>query len=218
MSEKMACNKQPYNTNCVPKPNYQKKPYNKSPEANKNRTEDRTPICFKCNKPGNVARYCIVRYVRIVKEDPIVKQDKVEEEIQIDKGINKSRPLLYADKLLRRLSYIEKEDNPVTESEMKSQEDTSVKFDGDCSLEKCIKGGRKKEYTKSVLEERHKARLEEQKRKLIKEGGRRFQRINDRIEKKLIMEIDNYITENFKEAMNSGGRNEWLKAMEEELS
>ncbi|UYV68144.1 hypothetical protein LAZ67_5003175 [Cordylochernes scorpioides] len=62
-----------------------------------NRTEDGRPICFKCNKPGHVARYCRVRFVRIVEEDPIVTQDKVEEEIRMDKGTEKSRPLLYAD-------------------------------------------------------------------------------------------------------------------------
>ncbi|UYV78515.1 hypothetical protein LAZ67_16001841 [Cordylochernes scorpioides] len=39
-----------------------------------------------------------VRFVRIVEEDPIVTQDKVEEEIRMDNGTEKSRPLLYADK------------------------------------------------------------------------------------------------------------------------
>ncbi|UYV65374.1 hypothetical protein LAZ67_3004101 [Cordylochernes scorpioides] len=103
-----------------------------------------------------------------------------------------------------------KEDNPVTESKMKSQEDTSVKLGGDCEndssqtepiQERCVKGGRKKGETKSILEERHKARLEEQERKLIEEGVRRSQRIKDRNNANLIMEIDHYIPENFKEAM-----------------
>ncbi|UYV67773.1 hypothetical protein LAZ67_5001955 [Cordylochernes scorpioides] len=120
-----------------------------------------------------------------------------------------------------------KEDNPVTESKMKSQEDTSVKLGGDCEndssqtepiQERCVKGGRKKGETKSILEERHKARLVEQERKLIEEGVRRSQRIKDRNNANLIMEIDHYIPENFKEAMDSGERNEWHKAMEEELS
>ncbi|UYV70944.1 hypothetical protein LAZ67_8001195 [Cordylochernes scorpioides] len=120
-----------------------------------------------------------------------------------------------------------KEDNPVTESKMKSQEDTSVKLGGDCEndssqtepiQERCVKGGRKKGETKSILEERHKARLEEQERKLIEEGVRRSQRIKDRNNANLIMEIDHYIPENFKEAMDSGERNEWHKAMEDELS
>ncbi|UYV74090.1 hypothetical protein LAZ67_11002078, partial [Cordylochernes scorpioides] len=120
-----------------------------------------------------------------------------------------------------------KEDNPVTESKMKSQEDTSVKPGGDTENdstqtepieERCAKGGRKKGETKSILEERHKARLEEQERKLIEEGVRRSQRIKDRNDANLIMEIDHYIPENFKEAMDSGERNEWHKAMEEELS
>ncbi|UYV82410.1 hypothetical protein LAZ67_21001978, partial [Cordylochernes scorpioides] len=118
-----------------------------------------------------------------------------------------------------------KEDNPVTESKMKSQEDTSVKLGGDCEndssqtepiQERCVKGGRKKGETKRILEERHKARLEEQERKLF-EGVRRSQRIKDRYNANLIMEIDHYIPENFKEAMDSGERNEWHKAMEEEL-
>ncbi|UYV76600.1 hypothetical protein LAZ67_14001424 [Cordylochernes scorpioides] len=120
-----------------------------------------------------------------------------------------------------------KEDNPVTESKMKSQEDTSVKLGGDCKndssqtepiQERCVKGGRKKGETKSILEERHKARLEEQERKLIEEGVRRSQRIMERNDANLIMEIDHYIPENFKEAMNSGERNEWHKAMEDELN
>ncbi|UYV74788.1 hypothetical protein LAZ67_12000984, partial [Cordylochernes scorpioides] len=120
-----------------------------------------------------------------------------------------------------------KEDNPVTESEIKSQEDTSVKPGGDTENdstqtelieERCAKGGRKKGETKSILEERHKARLEEQERKLIKEGVRRSQRIKDRNDANLIMEIEHYIPENFNEAMDSGERNEWHKAMEEELS
>ncbi|UYV84441.1 hypothetical protein LAZ67_X002182 [Cordylochernes scorpioides] len=85
-------------------------------------------------------------------------------------------------------------------------------------LERCVKGGRKKGETKSILEERHKVRLEEQERKLIGEGVRGSQRIKDRNDANLIMEIDHYIPENFKEAMNSGERNEWHKAMEEELS
>ncbi|UYV76675.1 hypothetical protein LAZ67_14001698 [Cordylochernes scorpioides] len=58
--------------------------------SNKNRTDDGIPICFKCNKPGHIARYCRVRFVRIVEEDPIVTQDMVEEEIRIDKGTEKS--------------------------------------------------------------------------------------------------------------------------------
>ncbi|UYV65814.1 hypothetical protein LAZ67_3005530, partial [Cordylochernes scorpioides] len=120
-----------------------------------------------------------------------------------------------------------KEDNPVTESKMKSQEDTSVKLGGDCEndssqtepiQERCVKGGRMKGETKSILEEWHKARLEEQERKLIEEGVRRSQRIKDRNNANLIMEIDHYIPENFKEAMDSGERNEWHKAMEDELS
>ncbi|UYV66572.1 hypothetical protein LAZ67_4002144 [Cordylochernes scorpioides] len=40
-----------------------------------------------------------VRFLRIVEEDPIVTQDKVEEEIRMDNGTQKSRPLLYADKM-----------------------------------------------------------------------------------------------------------------------
>ncbi|UYV78534.1 hypothetical protein LAZ67_16001927 [Cordylochernes scorpioides] len=86
-----------YTPNPEPKPVYPSKTYNKSPNSNRNRTEDGRPICFKCNKPGHVARYCRVRFVRIVEEDPIVTQDKVEEEIRRDNGTEKSRPLLYAD-------------------------------------------------------------------------------------------------------------------------
>ncbi|UYV85164.1 FAM200A [Cordylochernes scorpioides] len=86
-----------YTPNPEPKPVYPSKTYNKNPNSNRNRTEDGRPICFKCNKPGHVARYCRVRFVRIVEEDPIVTQDKVEEEIRMDNGTQKSRPLLYAD-------------------------------------------------------------------------------------------------------------------------
>ncbi|UYV84625.1 hypothetical protein LAZ67_X002882 [Cordylochernes scorpioides] len=42
--------------------------------------------------------------------------------------------------------------------------------------------------------------------------------IKDKNEANLIIEIDHYITENFKEAMDCGERNKWFKAMEEELS
>ncbi|UYV63268.1 hypothetical protein LAZ67_2003589 [Cordylochernes scorpioides] len=93
-----------YTSNPEPKPVYPRKTYNKSPDSNRNRTEDGRPICFKCNKPGHVARYCRVRFVRIVEEDPIVTQDKVEEEIRMDNGTEKSRPLLYAD------AFVEAED------------------------------------------------------------------------------------------------------------
>ncbi|UYV74793.1 hypothetical protein LAZ67_12001006 [Cordylochernes scorpioides] len=86
-----------YTPNPEPKPVYPSKTYNKSSNSNRNRTEDGRRICFKCNKPGHVARYCRVRFVRIVEEDPIVTQDKFEEEIRMDKGTEKSRPLLYAD-------------------------------------------------------------------------------------------------------------------------
>ncbi|UYV66405.1 hypothetical protein LAZ67_4001562 [Cordylochernes scorpioides] len=51
----------------------------------------------RSTQPGHVARYCRVRFVRIVEEDPIVTQDKVEEEIRMDNGTQKSRPLLYSD-------------------------------------------------------------------------------------------------------------------------
>ncbi|UYV68861.1 hypothetical protein LAZ67_6001298, partial [Cordylochernes scorpioides] len=50
-----------YTPNPEPKPVYPSKTYNKNPNANRNRTEDGRPICFKCNKPGHVARYCRVR-------------------------------------------------------------------------------------------------------------------------------------------------------------
>ncbi|UYV74917.1 hypothetical protein LAZ67_12001798 [Cordylochernes scorpioides] len=114
-----------------------------------------------------------------------------------------------------------------TESKMKSQKDTPVKPGGGCEndssqtepiQERCAKGGRKKGETKNILEERHKARLEEQERKLIKEGVRRSQRIKDRNDPKLIMEIDHYIPDNFKEAIDSGetmnGTKQWKKSSE----
>ncbi|UYV79257.1 K02A2.6-like, partial [Cordylochernes scorpioides] len=50
-----------YTPNPEPKPVYPSKIYNKNPNSNRNRTEDGRPICFKCNKPGHVARYCRVR-------------------------------------------------------------------------------------------------------------------------------------------------------------
>ncbi|UYV63848.1 hypothetical protein LAZ67_2005815, partial [Cordylochernes scorpioides] len=71
--------RRPYNPNFVPKPNLQRNTYNKSQEVSKNRTEDGRPICFKCNKPGHVARYCRVKFIRILEEDPADTQEKVED-------------------------------------------------------------------------------------------------------------------------------------------
>ncbi|UYV67085.1 hypothetical protein LAZ67_4003851 [Cordylochernes scorpioides] len=68
--------RRPYNPNFVPKPNLQRNTYNKSQEVSKNRTEDGRPICFKCNKPGHVARYCRVKFIRILEEDPADTQEK----------------------------------------------------------------------------------------------------------------------------------------------
>ncbi|UYV65435.1 K02A2.6-like [Cordylochernes scorpioides] len=82
-----------------PKPVYPRKTYNKSPDSNRNRTEDGRPICFKCNKPGHVARYCRVKFVRIVEEDPSVSQDKSQENLQMDERKDYTRPRLYADVL-----------------------------------------------------------------------------------------------------------------------
>ncbi|UYV76815.1 hypothetical protein LAZ67_14002092 [Cordylochernes scorpioides] len=95
-----------YTPNPEPKPVYPSKTYNKNPNSNRNRTEDGRPICFKCNKPGHVTRYCRVKFVRIVEEDPIVTQDKVEEEIRMDNGTQKSRPLLYSDSVNQSKSTI----------------------------------------------------------------------------------------------------------------
>ncbi|UYV75437.1 hypothetical protein LAZ67_13000274, partial [Cordylochernes scorpioides] len=69
--------RRPYNPNFVPKPNLQRNTYNKSQEVSKNRTEDGRPICFKCNKPGHVARYCRVKFIRILEEDPTDTQEKI---------------------------------------------------------------------------------------------------------------------------------------------
>ncbi|UYV63838.1 K02A2.6-like [Cordylochernes scorpioides] len=68
-----------------------------APDSNRNRTEDGRPICFKCNKPGHVARYCRVKFVRIVEEDPSVSQDKSQENLQMDERKDYTRPRLYAD-------------------------------------------------------------------------------------------------------------------------
>ncbi|UYV75865.1 hypothetical protein LAZ67_13001600 [Cordylochernes scorpioides] len=89
--------RRPYNPNFVPKPNLQRNTYNKSQEVNKNRTEDGRPICFKCNKPGHVARYCRVKFIRILEEDPTATQEKVEEKCQMNGISDKSGPRLYAD-------------------------------------------------------------------------------------------------------------------------
>ncbi|UYV84725.1 K02A2.6-like [Cordylochernes scorpioides] len=89
--------RRPYNPNFVPKPNLQKNTYNKSQEVSKNRTEDGRPICFKCNKPGHVARYCRVKFIRILEEDPADTQEKVEEKCQMNEMSEKSGPRLYAD-------------------------------------------------------------------------------------------------------------------------
>ncbi|UYV78051.1 hypothetical protein LAZ67_15003310, partial [Cordylochernes scorpioides] len=89
--------RRPYNPNFVPKPNLQRNTYNKGQEVNKNRTEDGRPICFKCNKPGHVARYCKVKFIRILEEDPTATQEKVEEKCQMNGISDKSGPRLYAD-------------------------------------------------------------------------------------------------------------------------
>ncbi|UYV79438.1 hypothetical protein LAZ67_17002614, partial [Cordylochernes scorpioides] len=89
--------RRPYNPNFVPKPNLQRNTYNKSQEVSKNRTEDGRPICFKCNKPGHVARYCRVKFIRILEEDPTDTQEKVEEKCQMNGISDKSGPRLYAD-------------------------------------------------------------------------------------------------------------------------
>ncbi|UYV60745.1 hypothetical protein LAZ67_1002098, partial [Cordylochernes scorpioides] len=125
-----------YTPNPEPKPVYPRKTYNKSPDSNRNRTEDGRPICFKCNKPGHVARYCRVRFVRIVEEDPIVTQDKVEEEIRMDNGTEKSRPLLYADPA---------EVNLIEESEQKEHEEPQFQINENVSY-------KEKEQLKQVLE------------------------------------------------------------------
>ncbi|UYV75173.1 hypothetical protein LAZ67_12002747, partial [Cordylochernes scorpioides] len=89
--------RRPYTPNFVPKPNLQRNTYNKSQEVSKNRTEDGRPICFKCNKPGHVARYCRVKFIRILEEDPADTQEKVEEKCQMNEISEKSGPRLYAD-------------------------------------------------------------------------------------------------------------------------
>ncbi|UYV73682.1 hypothetical protein LAZ67_11000340, partial [Cordylochernes scorpioides] len=89
--------RRPYNPNFVPKPNLQRNTYNKSQEVSKNRTEDGRPICFKCNKPGHVARYCRVKFIRILEEDPADTQERVEEKCQMNEISEKSGPRLYAD-------------------------------------------------------------------------------------------------------------------------
>ncbi|UYV65690.1 hypothetical protein LAZ67_3005153 [Cordylochernes scorpioides] len=89
--------RRPYNPNFVPKPNLQRNTYNKSQEVSKNRTEDGRPICFKCNKPGHVARYCRVKFIRILEEDPTDTQEKVEEKGQMNEISEKLGPRLYAD-------------------------------------------------------------------------------------------------------------------------
>ncbi|UYV65513.1 hypothetical protein LAZ67_3004557, partial [Cordylochernes scorpioides] len=89
--------RRPYNPNFVPKPNLQRNTYNKSQEVSKNRTEDGRPICFKSNKPGHVARYCRVKFIRILEEDPADTQEKVEEKCQMNEISEKSGPRLYAD-------------------------------------------------------------------------------------------------------------------------
>ncbi|UYV78462.1 hypothetical protein LAZ67_16001480, partial [Cordylochernes scorpioides] len=86
-----------YTPNPEPKPVYPSKTYNKNPNSIRNRTEDGRPICFKCNKPGHVARYCRVKFIRILEEDPADTQEKVEEKCQMNEISEKSGPRLYAD-------------------------------------------------------------------------------------------------------------------------
>ncbi|UYV63094.1 hypothetical protein LAZ67_2003108, partial [Cordylochernes scorpioides] len=89
--------RRPYNPNFVPKSNLQRNTYNKSQEVSKNRTEDGRQICFKCNKPGHVARYCRVKFIRILEEDPTATQEKIVEKCQMNEISDKSGPRLYAD-------------------------------------------------------------------------------------------------------------------------
>ncbi|UYV83328.1 hypothetical protein LAZ67_23000576, partial [Cordylochernes scorpioides] len=65
-----------YTPNPEPKPVYPSKTYNKNPNSNRNRTEDGRPICFKCNKPGHVARYCRVRRFKLNIAPESVNQSK----------------------------------------------------------------------------------------------------------------------------------------------
>ncbi|UYV84632.1 hypothetical protein LAZ67_X002921, partial [Cordylochernes scorpioides] len=44
--------------------------YDRKPRNDRGRTEDGRPICFKCNRPGHVAKYCRIKYVRMVEEVP----------------------------------------------------------------------------------------------------------------------------------------------------
>ncbi|UYV71203.1 K02A2.6-like [Cordylochernes scorpioides] len=65
----------PYPPNPEPKPIYPRKTYNKSPNSNKNRTEDGRPMCFKCNKPGHVLLYADKMNAKIDCEREIIKYD-----------------------------------------------------------------------------------------------------------------------------------------------
>ncbi|UYV61349.1 hypothetical protein LAZ67_1004502 [Cordylochernes scorpioides] len=85
------------NSSFTQRQTHQNKVYNKSPATNKSRTEDGRLICFKCNIPGHIARYCRVKFVRIVEEDPSVSQDKSQENLQKDERKDYTRPRLYAD-------------------------------------------------------------------------------------------------------------------------
>ncbi|UYV70775.1 K02A2.6-like, partial [Cordylochernes scorpioides] len=44
--------------------------YDRKPRNDRGRTEDGRPICFRCNRPGHVAKYCRIKYVRMVGEVP----------------------------------------------------------------------------------------------------------------------------------------------------
>ncbi|UYV80091.1 hypothetical protein LAZ67_18001653, partial [Cordylochernes scorpioides] len=99
--------RRPYNPNFVPKPNLQRNTYNKSQEVSKNRTEDGRPICFKCNKPGHVARYCRVKFIRILEEDPTATQEKIEEKCQMNEISDKSGPRLYADSTINGIKKLD---------------------------------------------------------------------------------------------------------------
>ncbi|UYV62591.1 hypothetical protein LAZ67_2001247 [Cordylochernes scorpioides] len=90
----------------------------------------------QASAPGHVARYCRVRFVRIVEEDPIVTQDKVEEEIRMDNGTQKSRPLLYSDPA---------EVNLIEESEQKEHEEPQFQINENLAYTE-------KEQLKQVLE------------------------------------------------------------------
>ncbi|UYV82191.1 hypothetical protein LAZ67_21001303 [Cordylochernes scorpioides] len=81
---------------------------------------------------------------------------------------------------------------------------------------KCKTRSQERRYSK-VLEERHREKIREYKIKLQEQGVRRSQRIKEMNKANIVLEEEEYVPENYEEAMKCQNRNEWIVAMKKEL-